>query len=386
MAPARSHADPFGYHVADPAGVFVFKPIRSFATLVRRVTGLTESPPARSGRARIIRGLVICGAGCYLAVVLAIWLLTRIAADRWWPATLLMFGPRWPLALPLLLLLPASVAVRGGRRIVALSAALLLLAVLGFEVPLPRWPSQCYANRRLTILTCNIHRQRLDARRLAQFIESSHVDVVALQEWSSRHQADLFAGGGWFLRRDQDELLLASRFPIRRVEPMSIGTPGNPGAAVAYELETPQGVAHLINIHLASPHRQLEAIIDGEDNAAAGIEANSLARSRQSAEVSSVARQLGPFTLIAGDFNTPDQSSVFRHSWRGFSDAFAEAGWGFGNTYYARRARVRIDHVVFAGGWRCRQCRVGPDVGSPHRPVVAQLERLPASDHSPAAR
>jgi vancomycin resistance protein VanJ len=34
---------------------------------------------------------------------------------------------------------------------------------------------------------------------------------------------------------------------------------------------------------------------------------------------------------------------------------------------------VRIDHVLAGPGWHCDRCRVGPHVGSPHRPVLADL-------------
>jgi vancomycin resistance protein VanJ len=34
---------------------------------------------------------------------------------------------------------------------------------------------------------------------------------------------------------------------------------------------------------------------------------------------------------------------------------------------------VRIDHILAGPGWYCARCWVGPDVGSPHRPVLADL-------------
>ena len=33
----------------------------------------------------------------YAAVVLGVCLLLHLASDRWWVATLVLFGPRWPL-------------------------------------------------------------------------------------------------------------------------------------------------------------------------------------------------------------------------------------------------------------------------------------------------
>ena len=31
----------------------------------------------------------------YFTLVLAVWLLLRLGGDRWWLATLMLFGPRW---------------------------------------------------------------------------------------------------------------------------------------------------------------------------------------------------------------------------------------------------------------------------------------------------
>jgi endonuclease/exonuclease/phosphatase (EEP) superfamily protein YafD len=82
----------------------------------------------------------------------------------------------------------------------------------------------------------------------------------------------------------------------------------------------------------------------------------------------------GPRAICAGDFNTPSDSPIFRSLQRaGLSDAFLTAGAGLGWTYEHRAALTRIDHVMFGGAWSCERCAVGPMMGSPHRPVVADL-------------
>jgi endonuclease/exonuclease/phosphatase (EEP) superfamily protein YafD len=77
--------------------------------------------------------------------------------------------------------------------------------------------------------------------------------------------------------------------------------------------------------------------------------------------------------IVAGDFNTPADGAVYADSWPAFTNAFTSAGVGFGYTHYTRLTRVRIDHVLAGPGWRVRRCEVGPDVGSAHRPVIAEL-------------
>jgi endonuclease/exonuclease/phosphatase (EEP) superfamily protein YafD len=84
--------------------------------------------------------------------------------------------------------------------------------------------------------------------------------------------------------------------------------------------------------------------------------------------------------LLAGDFNTPSDSVIYREYWSPFHNAYSDAGFGWGYTYFSRRAAVRIDHQLAGSGWRCRKCWVGADVGSPHRPVIADWERIDAND------
>jgi endonuclease/exonuclease/phosphatase (EEP) superfamily protein YafD len=78
--------------------------------------------------------------------------------------------------------------------------------------------------------------------------------------------------------------------------------------------------------------------------------------------------------LVMGDFNTPPESAIFRRVWGRYTDAFASAGWGWGYTFFTmRKIAVRIDHILAGPGWYCERCWVGPDVGSPHRPLLAEL-------------
>ena len=75
--------------------------------------------------------------------------------------------------------------------------------------------------------------------------------------------------------------------------------------------------------------------------------------------------------LLAGDFNAPPEGCTYRDSLGRYTDAFATAGWGFGYTFRNRGMQLRIDHVLAGAGWSFARCSVGPDLGSPHRPVVA---------------
>jgi endonuclease/exonuclease/phosphatase (EEP) superfamily protein YafD len=104
-----------------------------------------------------------------------------------------------------------------------------------------------------------------------------------------------------------------------------------------------------------------------------GLAENTALRDRQSAFLAAAAAGAAGPVVVVGDFNMPAASAVFRRHWGGYRDAFGDAGWGWGHTFANRWTRVRIDHVLTGGGGRATDCWVGPDVGSPHRPVLADL-------------
>ncbi|MBV8781672.1 MAG: endonuclease/exonuclease/phosphatase family protein [Phycisphaerae bacterium] len=314
----------------------------------------------------------------YTASVIVAWLVMRLLGDRRWAASVAMlFGPRWVWLVPLALLVPLAAAVR--RRslwLLLFTAGIVLFPVMGLCVP---WriakigPSSSNAAApKVRLLTCNVHFAALDSKALSAFISSTNPDIVALQEWTSRHRAELFGKGGWYRWRS-NELYVASRYRIRRATDISEDW-DDPGSAVCFEIETPGGTVRLVNLHLASPHHQFEHVLNMSSAGPSEVLQNIAARQSQSQSVQQRCKDWAPGLIVAGDFNTPQESPIFRSCWIDFSDAFSSAGWGFGYTYYARLTIARIDHILFGADWRCLRCWVGPDVGSPHRPVIADLQ------------
>jgi hypothetical protein len=169
-------------------------------------------------------------------------------------------------------------------------------------------------------------------------------------------------------------LLLVSRYPIRREIVLGHNRKADEHASVAqYELETPVGLVHVFSLHTASLREGINDAIHENGRGPIEVQANSEKRRQQLDYIAGHAAECQGPVLIAGDFNTPPESAIFRETWRGYADAFGAAGWGWGYTFFGGRTRVRIDHVLAGKGWTCTDCRVGPPVGSPHRPVIADL-------------
>jgi endonuclease/exonuclease/phosphatase (EEP) superfamily protein YafD len=84
---------------------------------------------------------------------------------------------------------------------------------------------------------------------------------------------------------------------------------------------------------------------------------------------------MGGKVFLVGDFNTPADSPIFREAFSGYDDAFDAVGFGFGTTYAKHHTSLRIDHVIYGNGWKCRRCYASDDVGSGHRAVMAEMTR-----------
>jgi endonuclease/exonuclease/phosphatase (EEP) superfamily protein YafD len=90
-------------------------------------------------------------------------------------------------------------------------------------------------------------------------------------------------------------------------------------------------------------------------------------------------------TIVAGDFNLPVESAIYRTHWGDLRNAFSRAGIGTGYTKHTRYWGVRIDHVLASGDIGTHRSFVGRDVGSDHLPLIADLV-LPTTQRTNTAR
>lgn len=77
--------------------------------------------------------------------------------------------------------------------------------------------------------------------------------------------------------------------------------------------------------------------------------------------------------IVAGDFNTPGGYADLRDAMRGFTDAFSQAGRGWGKTIPAAVPMSRIDHVYLPAGFTAVDCHAMSTQWSDHRAVVADV-------------
>ncbi len=306
--------------------------------------------------------------------------------DRWWPATALMYGPRWLVLPPLLALAAAALALaarRGSaarRSLVPLGAALVLAVgpFLGFRFGWRSLLPEGNPDTALRVVSYNVEGGERVAVRLDQLIRDTRANILAFQECGPEFTDSLAGREGWrhhAARRGNPCLL--TRFPIESADTIptwEAGGFGGSGNAVRYRLRTPAGTVTLVNLHLETPRRGLELLRYGAS--AVRMEGNTLVREIGSERIRAWIRDIeGPF-VVAGDFNMPVESRIYARYWGDLSNAFGRAGLGFGWTRILKRFRVRIDHVLTGGGASVRRARIGPDLGSDHLPMVTVI-RLP---------
>jgi endonuclease/exonuclease/phosphatase (EEP) superfamily protein YafD len=308
----------------------------------------------------------------YLIVLLGIWLALQFG-DSWWPSTVLMFSPRWAFALPVVVLLPAAVFLHRRSALILLVVALIACGpVAGFNVPWQRLTQSTPSGMPLRVVTLNMHNSKVDAVRLERLIAEVDPDVVAVQEWPQSDRSTLNETTGWHVHRTP-RLFLASRFPIRAVTELGHDSTGEHASVTMYELNTVAGPVHVFSLHAATARQGISDLRAENGKGPDEIRFNSSRRREQSEYIASKATTCTGPVVIVGDFNTPPESILFPEVWSSYTDAFSVAGWGWGYTFIGAKTTVRIDHVLTGAGWRCTSCRVGPNVGSPHRPVIADL-------------
>lgn len=338
------------------------------------------SPTARRGGGGWFRWGVRALVGLYVAMIAAAAVLLYTTGDRWWLSAFLLFGPRWFLALPLLALVPLAIATRPRLLWPLLLSVLLLLGpILGFCVP-KRWGVRPTGHP-VRVLTCNLDVSPAAAESLGSLARRLRPDVIAIQELGGDARLEWLAG--WHVTRE-GELLIASRFPLRgHHREMGLHPPHKwPRVNMLHCIvETPEGDVSFCNIHLPSPRYGIMEVLDRttvvKPSRRGTLVAETENRQEASRRIAGWIGQLEGPVLIAGDFNMPQESTVYRRDWSGYTNAFSQAGIGFGWTEWPTirglSYGIRIDHILMGAGWRSSRAWVGPQVGSEHLPLIADV-------------
>jgi len=318
---------------------------------------------------------------CWLAVssVLLAWLLIGLAGDASWVTTAMLYGPRWVWLIAPAILLLIAIPLRSPLAWpLGIAVATTLWPIMGFHFGLQR-PSEASSRSAgvLRLMSCNVAGTAVQWDRLYETIASEQPDVVLLQECPAAEQLrSRFPQIDWNCQ-NAGSLFIASRYPI--VESMDIkNDEGWRSIASLHRLATPGGLLWVVNVHLDTPRRGLEALRKGHVRSAAQmIDADTARRRNESAKVREKIRSLGGQAIVAGDFNLVVESRIYRDHWSDWINAFGKAGSGYGYTKWTAAWGARIDHVLVPPDAEVSACHIGDDLGSDHRPVLTTLRITP---------
>ena len=348
--------------------------------MVEPHVGLAPAP-ARASRGRRI---LVVFVAAYLAAVLLVWALLRFYADVWWPATLLLYGPRWICALPLVVLAPLA-ALRERRLLapLALATIVVVFPILGFNLAalhanaarVSAEPTSTPA-RHLRLMTYNVGEDASDGADLFRLIDQIAPDILAIQECSAIGRSTKAQPGLRYNIAAYGDGCLMSRSRIERTEvqdPASIRAIGGTGTMIRYIVHLPEGDVQIVNLHLATVREGLGAVLQHGLGGVPALKENIATRWAMSAMGRAFVDATPQPFLVAGDFNLPSDSAIYRRHWASLPSAFETAGNGFGTSKRTGWFGVRIDHILLGPGWTCDRAFIGPHLNGDHRPLVADL-------------
>lgn len=225
------------------------------------------------------------------------------------------------------------------------------------------------SQQKLTVASINVFYRNTQHERVIGFLRERKPDVVVLVEITPTWRQALesldpvytyrYFSASPIQRvgaRVERGVLMMSRWPIERAEPIDFGDWAEPG--IAATLNVHGKPFHVIGVHPCWP-------------IGAGISAE---RNRELAKIAALARSIkGPLVLL-GDFNTTPFSPHFATLLQD-SGLRSAAGSKWIPTWptFLPIAGIQIDHALISPDLTALDFKRGPRIGSDHWPIVIEL-------------
>jgi len=324
----------------------------------------------------------------YAASVVLWFLLHAWLGDTvWWLALLNAFAPF--LFVPLVLILPIALISRRRALWMGVVPPLAILLFLYAPLFLPAGPGASTGEGKpITIMSFNVWGYSRSRETAHAILDGGPPDIVVLQELAPEMAEVLLEEMGDIYpyhvvsigARAYGEGVF-SRYPLTELDSASLADPHWKVQILRVEVDGRTFI--LYNVHLQGS--QVMAYLEGGASAAREeVERSFRGRAVQSQRlVADVGTRTEP-VIVAGDFNSTDQSDAYRILTGSLTDAYRAAGWGFGHTFPAYGGswhgipilprQVRIDMIFYSEEFVALSSEVGASHGeSDHLPVMARL-------------
>lgn len=314
--------------------------------------------PAVSGR-----GLLLAALWTQLALAPAPWLAGFSALGPLAFACELVSYGRMHLGAGLLFGAVLALSLRERRLSVASGAAALLLLWPLLLAPFHVEPEVAAGAARIRLLQLNVKTESRAYAGVAALLDREEFDVVAFEEVDAAWLAALATQRERFphrVERPRDDnfgIALWSRLPLHRAQIVEVGAAGF--ATLDAEVEV---AGKRLRVLVAHPPPPIGARAATE-------------RDRQLLGIAALARGGHRPAVVVGDLNATPWCPVFPAmvALGALRDVPGErlpiGSWPAALPF----GKIWIDHVLPSPGVRIERLEVGPDVGSDHRPLVAEL-------------
>ena len=357
---------------------------------------MDEKPATSRPARRWVRRFAVLLGIAYPLALLGVWLVLRLAAEKWWVTLVGLYAPPVGFLFPAPLVIAAA-WVWAPRPILALqmfSLFVCLFPLMGLHLGLARHRDPDASTIRL--VSYNIDASHRGGAGILAQVKKLDPNLVLLQEVDGSKVAELNAGFVGWNTDLHGQFFIASRFPLTHVyAPPDIHYEAGEGNArkagdggaryMAYTIATPLGLVDVFSVHTTSPREGLEDIRgrgfwyelrSGNILLGQGHEQlafNAYRRARQAQGLADAARASPRPVIIAGDTNLPGLSRIFREKLGRFDDAFAAVGRGFGYTFPSKLPWLRIDRILTNGKLQAVDFQVGDTRASDHLCVSATI-------------
>ncbi|NWH05049.1 endonuclease/exonuclease/phosphatase family protein [Desulfobacter latus] len=296
--------------------------------------------------------------------------------DKWWFATVLLYGPRWIYLLPMCVLFPLSLfGVRQSLFFLLFVGVFIVWKVLGFNFALSN-SVDSDATGLLRVLTYNVNRWAVNAEEVSELIELVQPDLVAIQECASPRSLKI--SSDWYVKESGSSIVV-SRYPI--LESRVLKRVYYPSGLYCI-IDTPKGEIGFCCVDLLTPRRALTIVLDSKKifnlDQVKAAEDKIAFRWIESEKLFKWVKGFGDAKILAGDFNLTIDSTIYRTYWRNYDNSFLKKGIGFGHTKKTKinifKYTSKIDHILSTSDFRPVRTWIGPDFGSDHLPLIAEFE------------